>query len=325
MTPFYEVFGSENGSGLVILSDDPVDFHPAGKTVNVVCVPSLDDALEYVNVATQTVGIYPPSRAAGLRDLLSARGMQRIVPLGEVIDVVPGVPTTDSSRSTASCGGSSTTADGRRIRSIRIPFAATRRCVSCEPKVPSFRLPGSTASSPRCSYDAVEAGLRKVEDFGGSAAAGRHPRGGSEHRGDPRATPRQDPPHHQLGRGVPQEPADRAVPPATDAAACSTGCWNEAERAGADGVDAWSGILRTPSRPWRWPACSASPRRTRSRTTEWATRGGRRFQEAAATGASVAIGGREPRVPRRTSTRGSRSDWRCRGTSGRRTRSRASS
>jgi len=92
MEPDYEVFGTDDGSGLVILSDDPVGFHPVGKTVNVVRVPSLDDALEYVNVATQTVGIYPPSRAVDLRDRLAARGMQRVVPLGEVIDVVPGVP-----------------------------------------------------------------------------------------------------------------------------------------------------------------------------------------------------------------------------------------
>jgi hypothetical protein len=92
MAPDYEVFGADDGSGLVILSDEPVGFHPVGKTVNVVRVSSLDDALEYVTVATQTIGIHPPARGASLRDRLAARGMQRIVPLGEVIDVVPGVP-----------------------------------------------------------------------------------------------------------------------------------------------------------------------------------------------------------------------------------------
>jgi hypothetical protein len=92
MEPLYEVFGSDDGSGLVILSDEPVDFHPSGKTVNVVNVASLDDALEYVNVATQTIGIYPRSRAAGLRDRLAAQGMQRLVPLGEVIQVASGFP-----------------------------------------------------------------------------------------------------------------------------------------------------------------------------------------------------------------------------------------
>lgn len=92
MAPAYEVFGSDDGSGLVVLSDDPVDFHPAGKTVNVVRVPSLDEALEHVNVATQTIGIYPTSRGTELRDRLAARGMQRLVPLGEVIDVGSGFP-----------------------------------------------------------------------------------------------------------------------------------------------------------------------------------------------------------------------------------------
>lgn len=92
MDPVYQVFGSDDGSGLVILSDEPVDFHPSGKTVNVVRVPSLHDALRYVNVATQTVGIYPRSRASELRDLLAAHGMQRLVPLGEVIQVAPGLP-----------------------------------------------------------------------------------------------------------------------------------------------------------------------------------------------------------------------------------------
>jgi hypothetical protein len=92
MDPIYQVFGSDDGSGLVILSDEPVDFHPSAKTVNVVWVPSLQDALQHVNVATQTIGIYPSHRSTQLRDLLAARGMQRLVPLGEVIQVAPGFP-----------------------------------------------------------------------------------------------------------------------------------------------------------------------------------------------------------------------------------------
>jgi hypothetical protein len=92
MEPEYQVFGSDDGSGLVVLSDDPVDFHPSAKTVNVVRVPSLDDALVHVNVATQTIGLYPKERADELRDKLAARGMQRLVPLGEVIQVASGFP-----------------------------------------------------------------------------------------------------------------------------------------------------------------------------------------------------------------------------------------
>jgi hypothetical protein len=92
MAPAYEVFGADDGSGMVILSDDPVDFHPVAKTVNVVRVESLDAALEHVNVATQTIGIYPSARGLAMRDRLAARGMQRLVPLGEVIAVAAGLP-----------------------------------------------------------------------------------------------------------------------------------------------------------------------------------------------------------------------------------------
>jgi hypothetical protein len=87
----YGVWGSYE-DGVVIRSDDPVDFHPEGKVVNVVPVDSLDDVLPHVNVATQTIGIYPTSLAAAMRDRLAARGMQRIVPLGEVLDAIPGLP-----------------------------------------------------------------------------------------------------------------------------------------------------------------------------------------------------------------------------------------
>ena len=54
-----KVWGRFDGRGLVILSDEPVEFHPSNKTSNVVMVPSLDDAVRYVNVATQTIGVYP--------------------------------------------------------------------------------------------------------------------------------------------------------------------------------------------------------------------------------------------------------------------------
>jgi hypothetical protein len=79
---FYRVWGGYDGSGLVVRSDECVDFHPQGKVVNVVRVERLDDALPHVNVATQTVGVYPPERKSALRDKLAAAGAQRIVTLG---------------------------------------------------------------------------------------------------------------------------------------------------------------------------------------------------------------------------------------------------
>ncbi len=79
----YAVFGKTDGKGLVIRSDEPVDFHPINKIANVVRVNSLDDAVKYINVATQTVGFYPFKRMADFRDRLASGGAQRIVHLGE--------------------------------------------------------------------------------------------------------------------------------------------------------------------------------------------------------------------------------------------------
>jgi len=79
----FGVWGKPDGRGVVIRSDEPVDFHPINKTANVVRVDSLDDAVKYINVATQTVGFYPFDRMADYRDRLASGGAQRIVHLGE--------------------------------------------------------------------------------------------------------------------------------------------------------------------------------------------------------------------------------------------------
>ena len=79
----YGVWGKADGKGLVIRSEEPVDFHPINKVANVVRVDRLDDAVKYINVATQTVGFYPFDRMADYRDRLASGGAQRIVHLGE--------------------------------------------------------------------------------------------------------------------------------------------------------------------------------------------------------------------------------------------------
>jgi hypothetical protein len=88
--PDYRVWGQYDGKGVVIRSNEPVDFYPDGKIVNVVIVPSLKEAIRYVNVATQTVGVYPPERKKEVRDLLSSAGVQRIVSLGKASGPGPG-------------------------------------------------------------------------------------------------------------------------------------------------------------------------------------------------------------------------------------------
>ncbi len=79
----YAVWGKTDGKGLVIRSDEPVDFHPINKTANVVRVDRLDDAVKWINVATQTVGFYPANRMPDYRDRLASGGAQRVVQLGE--------------------------------------------------------------------------------------------------------------------------------------------------------------------------------------------------------------------------------------------------
>jgi hypothetical protein len=78
----FKTWGGFDGRGLVILSDTPVNFHPSNKTSNAVMVDSLDDAVRYVNVATQTIGVYPYKRKSQLRDRLAAAGAQRLCRLG---------------------------------------------------------------------------------------------------------------------------------------------------------------------------------------------------------------------------------------------------
>ncbi len=86
------VWGRPDGRGLVILSEEPVDFHPSNKTANVVHVRSLEDAVRYVNVATQTIGIYPRERRKALRDRLASAGAQRVVELGRNGKPLMGAP-----------------------------------------------------------------------------------------------------------------------------------------------------------------------------------------------------------------------------------------
>jgi len=92
MDPFYRVWGKHDGSGVVIRSDDPVDFHPDGRVVNVVPVAELAQATRHANVATQTVGIYPPGRKTELRDALASMGVQRVVELGNAGTMEVGIP-----------------------------------------------------------------------------------------------------------------------------------------------------------------------------------------------------------------------------------------
>jgi hypothetical protein len=92
LAPDYRVFGNVDGSGVVIRSSEPVDFYPDGRVVNVVRVERLEDAINQAHLATQTVGVFPPARQRQLRDVLAARGVQRIVAIGRAPNVEIGLP-----------------------------------------------------------------------------------------------------------------------------------------------------------------------------------------------------------------------------------------
>jgi hypothetical protein len=82
----YRVFGGRTNEGAVIVSQEayPVDFSRslACRVGNIVPVDSAEQAIRSVNAYTQTIGIYPESMKAELRDRLAFQGAQRLVSLG---------------------------------------------------------------------------------------------------------------------------------------------------------------------------------------------------------------------------------------------------
>jgi hypothetical protein len=84
LEPEYRVWGAFDGSGLVVRSPEPCDFHPTNKTVNVIPVTSIADAAQFATVATQTVGVFPADRKPEIRDAMAGMGVQRLVRLGHV-------------------------------------------------------------------------------------------------------------------------------------------------------------------------------------------------------------------------------------------------
>lgn len=89
-----QVWGGEE-AGAVVLLEEPIDedeFFPICRTAAVTRVNHIREALSHVNVATQTIGIYPDQRKQEIRDSLIASGGQRIVSLGGAGRGVVGLP-----------------------------------------------------------------------------------------------------------------------------------------------------------------------------------------------------------------------------------------
>jgi Acyl-CoA reductase (LuxC) len=84
--PAFRVFGGIGTEGAVIVSqaEEVVDFSERldCRVANIVPVTAVEDALNYLTIHTQTIGIYPDALKRQLRDMCALRGGQRIVSLG---------------------------------------------------------------------------------------------------------------------------------------------------------------------------------------------------------------------------------------------------
>lgn len=92
LQPYYRVWGSPDGTGMVVRSDEPVGFYPTGRVVNVVAISDPKDVFEHIDASTQTVGVYPDGLRAELRDELCSVGVQRVTGLGHAGDTRVGLP-----------------------------------------------------------------------------------------------------------------------------------------------------------------------------------------------------------------------------------------
>jgi hypothetical protein len=88
-----KAIGRHDGTGFVVWSQEPLDMYMIGRTVNVVRVDDLTDALQHLNVESQSVGIYPAARRKAIRDAVFAAGAQNTYELGTNHSGMPhGVP-----------------------------------------------------------------------------------------------------------------------------------------------------------------------------------------------------------------------------------------
>jgi hypothetical protein len=80
-------------SGVIVMRGefDILD-HPMCRLVVVRRVDDLREALQYLQAAVSTVGVYPEARRLELRDAAAARGVSNVLPLGQCERVFPGAP-----------------------------------------------------------------------------------------------------------------------------------------------------------------------------------------------------------------------------------------
>jgi hypothetical protein len=90
---FINTNNGEYSSGVVVVSGGfDITDHPGARLVAVCPVSDLSGALKYLHAGVSVVGIYPEERRLALRDILAARGVSSILPLGRVEQYYAGMP-----------------------------------------------------------------------------------------------------------------------------------------------------------------------------------------------------------------------------------------
>jgi acyl-CoA reductase LuxC len=83
---WYRIIGGEDAEGAIVISQlpEPVDFWDLlnDRVANFVPVDSIDEALNFFDAYTQTVGIYPESLKDQVKDRMPLYGAQRLTTLG---------------------------------------------------------------------------------------------------------------------------------------------------------------------------------------------------------------------------------------------------
>ena len=84
--------GEFNSGAVVMPGEFDILDHPMCRLIVVRRVDRLTEVLKYLHPGVSTVGVYPEARRLELRDLISARGVSNVLPLGECERMFAGMP-----------------------------------------------------------------------------------------------------------------------------------------------------------------------------------------------------------------------------------------
>ncbi len=90
----HKVLASEKTEWTIIIVNKPEEIktHPLGRTIFLVPVKTIRNALDYIGPETQVVAIEPFVKATELRDELTLKGVDRITHLGKMGYFAVGAP-----------------------------------------------------------------------------------------------------------------------------------------------------------------------------------------------------------------------------------------